>query len=74
MARDVLGGQAKRSPRAGAPSRAIAMTDVRTLGLPQWRRLAEKPKNRCLIPLTEFCEWSRDKHPEHGIKARCGSA
>ena len=50
------------------------MTDVRTLGLPQWRRLAEKRKNRCLIPLTEFCEWSRDKHPEHGIKARCGSA
>jgi putative SOS response-associated peptidase YedK len=34
------------------------MTNVRQLGLPQWRRLAEKPHNRCLIPLTEFCEWA----------------
>ena len=68
MAWDVLGGQAKRSPRADAPARPIAMTNVRTLGLPQWRRLAEKPENRCLIPLTEFCEWSRDNGSQHGIK------
>jgi len=44
---DVLGGQAK-----------WPMTNVRNLALPQWRRLAEKPENRCLIPLTEFCEWT----------------
>ena len=68
MAWDVLGGLAKRSPRAGAPPRPLAMTNVRSLGLPKWRRLAEKPENRCLIPLTEFCHWSRDKDPEHGIK------
>ena len=43
---DVLGGLA-----------AWPMTNVRQLGLPQWRRLAEKPENRCLVPLTEFCEW-----------------
>jgi putative SOS response-associated peptidase YedK len=41
MSWDVLGGQAK-----------WPMTNVRQLGLPQWRRLAEKPENRCLIPLT----------------------
>ena len=64
----MISGQAKRFPKAGAPPRPIAMTNVRTLGLPQWRCLAEKPENRCLIPLTEFCEWSRDKDPEHGIK------
>jgi putative SOS response-associated peptidase YedK len=47
MSWDVLGGQA-----------AWPMTNVRQLGLPQWRRLAERPENRCLIPLTEFCEWT----------------
>lgn len=65
---DVLGGMAKRPSKIGTPPRPLAMTNVRSLGLPQWRRLAEKPENRCLIPLTEFCEWSRDKDPEHGIK------
>ena len=38
------------------------MTNVRNLELPQWRRLSEKPSNRCLIPLTEFCEWTPEKH------------
>lgn len=47
MSWDVLGGGAK-----------WPMTNVRNLGLPQWRRLAEKPENRCLVPLTEFCEWT----------------
>jgi putative SOS response-associated peptidase YedK len=57
MGWDVLGGQGK-----------FPMTNVRQLGLPQWRRLAAEPHNRCLIPLTEFCEWTPDKDPEHGIK------
>ena len=47
MSWDVLGGGA-----------AWPMTNVRNLALPQWRRLAEKPENRCLVPLTEFCEWT----------------
>jgi putative SOS response-associated peptidase YedK len=51
MAWDVLGGQAK-----------WPMTNVRQLGLPQWRRLAEKPENRCIVPLTEFCEFTPEKH------------
>jgi putative SOS response-associated peptidase YedK len=38
------------------------MTNVRNLALPQWRKLAEKPENRCLVPLTEFCEFTPDKH------------
>ncbi|MCG7349309.1 SOS response-associated peptidase family protein [Sphingomonas sp. ACRSK] len=57
MSWDVLGGQAK-----------WPMTNVRQLGLAQWRRLAAEPRNRCLVPLTEFCEWTPDKDPEHGIK------
>lgn len=51
MSWDVLGG--------GAP---WPMTNVRNLGLSQWRALAAKPANRCLVPLTEFCEWTPDKH------------
>ncbi len=38
------------------------MTNVRNLRLPQWKALAERPENRCLIPLTEFAEWTPDKH------------
>lgn len=68
MAWDVLGGQAKRPMKAGGPPRPLAMTNVRNLGLPQWRRLAERPENRCIIPLTEFCEWPPNKDPELGIK------
>lgn len=52
---DVLGGGAR-----------FPMTNVRNLSLPQWRRLAERPENRCLIPLTEFCEWTPDAHDVGG--------
>ena len=51
MTWDVLGGKAPWS-----------MTNVRNLALPQWRKLAEKPENRCLVPLTEFCEFTPEKH------------
>jgi putative SOS response-associated peptidase YedK len=51
MSWDVLGAGAK-----------WPMTNVRNLGLPQWRRLADNPERRCLIPLTEFCEWTPDLH------------
>ena len=51
MSWDVLGGGA-----------AWPMTNVRNLGLPQWRALAAKPENRCLVPLSEFCEWTPEAH------------
>lgn len=51
MAWDVLGGQAK-----------WPMTNVRNLDLAQWRRLADDPANRCIVPLTEFCEFTPAKH------------
>jgi putative SOS response-associated peptidase YedK len=51
MAWDVLDGQAP-----------WPMTNVRNLKLPQWRKLAEDPAQRCLVPLTEFCEFTPDKH------------
>jgi putative SOS response-associated peptidase YedK len=45
---DVLGGQA-----------SWPMTNVRDLGT-RWKSLAAKPAQRCLIPLTEFCEWEQE--------------
>ncbi|MDB5724965.1 MAG: hypothetical protein JWQ16_1719 [Novosphingobium sp.] len=50
MSWDVLGGTAK-----------FPMTNVRQLDLPQWQRLAQRPQNRCLVPLTEFAEWTPGK-------------
>lgn len=44
------------------------MTNVRQLHLPQWRRLASDPANRCLVPLTAFCEWTPKPDPTQGIK------
>jgi putative SOS response-associated peptidase YedK len=38
------------------------MTNVRNLKLAQWRTLASDPARRCLIPLTEFCEFTPEKH------------
>lgn len=37
-------------------------TNVRNLGLASWRALAARPEQRCLVPLTEFCEWTPDTH------------
>ncbi|MBB4155296.1 putative SOS response-associated peptidase YedK [Sphingomonas jinjuensis] len=51
MGWDVLGGGAK-----------WPMTNVRNLALTQWTRLAERPENRCLVPLTEFAEFTPEKH------------
>ncbi|PNU05363.1 SOS response-associated peptidase family protein [Novosphingobium guangzhouense] len=48
---DVLGGKAP-----------YPMTNVRNLSLPQWRRLADRPESRCVVPLTEFCEFTPQKH------------
>ena len=57
MAWDVLGGAAP-----------WPMTNVRNLGLTQWRALAGDLGKRCLVPLTEFCEWSAQTHDVGGGK------
>ena len=51
MVRDVLGGIGP-----------WPMTNVRSVGRLQWKRLAEHLEQRCLVPLTEFAEWTPDKH------------
>lgn len=51
MSWDVLAGQAP-----------YPMTNIRNLALSQWVRLASDPSKRCLIPVTEFAEWTLGKH------------
>lgn len=50
MAWDVLAGAAK-----------YPMTNVRDL-VGRWKPLASDPAKRCLIPVTEFAEWTPDRH------------
>lgn len=38
------------------------MTNVRTLALSPWKALASSAERRCLVPLTEFCEWTPETH------------
>jgi putative SOS response-associated peptidase YedK len=39
-------------PRSRAP-----VTNVRNLASPFWRSALARPDRRCLVPVTEFCEW-----------------
>jgi putative SOS response-associated peptidase YedK len=65
---DVLCGMATKQGKPGTKPRPIAMTNVRNLHLRQWRDLVTDPAKRCLIPLTEFCEWTPAPDPVHKIK------
>lgn len=42
--------------RWGIPRWGSAYTNIRTLG--RWRDLLTDPRHRCLVPVTDFCEWS----------------
>lgn len=59
MSWDVLGGAA-----------AWPMTNVRSLGLRQWQALAAMPANRCLIPLSQFCDWTPEAHDSVVARSR----
>lgn len=48
----------------GFPPPATArapVTNVRNYGSPFWRGALAKPDRRCLVPVTEFCEWEGEK-------------
>lgn len=45
---------------------AYPITNVRDLK--RWRSRLERPEGRCLIPLTEFAEWTPDRHEVGGGK------
>jgi putative SOS response-associated peptidase YedK len=37
------------------------VTNVRNLSSPFWRGALKRPGRRCLVPVTDFCEWSGEK-------------
>jgi putative SOS response-associated peptidase YedK len=37
------------------------VTNVRNLSSPFWRGALKNPDRRCLVPVTNFCEWSGEK-------------
>lgn len=44
------------------PAQARApVTNVRNLASPFWRGALKNPERRCLVPVTDFCEWSGEK-------------
>ena len=42
----------------GVPIAGKLVTNVRNLASPFWRAMLEAPHHRCLVPATEFEEWS----------------
>lgn len=53
---DVMSWGLPGPAKAGGP-----LTNVRNLDSPFWRTLLARPSNRCLVPVTSFCEWSGEK-------------
>jgi putative SOS response-associated peptidase YedK len=47
--------------RWGVPLNGKPITNVRNLTSPFWRSMLKTPANRCLVPVTEFCEWAGEK-------------
>lgn len=52
----------------GFPFNGKPVTNVRNYGSPFWKSALANPERRCLVPATEFQEWSVKPDPETGKK------
>jgi putative SOS response-associated peptidase YedK len=52
----------------GFPHNGKPVTNVRNYASPFWRSALANPGRRCLVPVTEFQEWSVDPMPDTGKK------
>lgn len=43
------------------PAARAVVTNVRNLASPFWRAALANPARRCLVPVTQFCEWQGEK-------------
>ena len=62
--REVAGQRVLDVMTWGFPPPAAArspVTNVRNLASPFWRTALARPDRRCLVPVTEFCEWEGEK-------------
>ena len=55
------GGRTLDVMRWGVPLNGKPITNVRNLSSPFWRNMLASPDRRCLVPVSEFCEWEGDK-------------
>ena len=46
------------------------VTNVRNLASPFWRSAIKNPEWRCLVPVTQFCEWTADPDPVTNRKSK----
>jgi putative SOS response-associated peptidase YedK len=46
------------------------VTNVRNLASPFWRNALSDPARRCIVPVTSFCEWTAEPHPETKRKSK----
>lgn len=53
-----------------AAARGRPITNVRNLESPFWRSALSAPERRCIVPVTRFCEWTAEPHPETKRKAK----
>jgi len=65
---DGEGGRMTGLMNWGVPFGGKAVTNVRNLASPFWRAMLERPRHRCLVPATEFQEWSATADPATGRK------
>lgn len=52
----------------GLPNAGKLVTNVRNLESPFWRNMLERPHHRCLVPASEFQEWSAKPDQATGKK------
>lgn len=52
---------AQKSKKTGQPIKPKPVNNIRELSSFMWRYVAPRPENRCLIPLTGFCEAEGEK-------------
>lgn len=80
----VVGAEAEAGSGAGAarhielmqwgfpppPGVARPVTNIRNLASPFWRGWLSRPHQRCLVPVTRFCEWTATPDPATGRKRK----
>ena len=68
LVRDGAGALKLRMMTWGFPGPQAAggrpVTNVRNLQSPFWRSALKSPSWRCLVPVTQFCEWTAEPDPE----------
>lgn len=57
-------------PPPSLPGAPRPVTNIRNLKSSFWRGWLSRPEQRCLVPVTEFCEWTQAPDPATGRKRK----